>query len=30
MKRIKNFITEKLKLNNQSQLSNNEKTEYDY
>jgi len=30
MKRIKNFITEKLKLNNQSQLSNNEKTEYDF
>ena len=30
MKRIKYFIAEKLKLNNQSKLSNNEKSEYDF
>jgi len=30
MKRIKYFIAEKLKLNNQSKLSNNEKTGYDF
>ena len=30
MEALKIFICEKLKLNNQSQLSNNEKTEYDF